>query len=267
MNKYGESLKFYLVDVKDIQSEVACSAFNEEELAQLADTIIATGCLLKPLILKQISLIRYQVLEGHFEYHAAVLANQKDVQRVLSGMVSAFVVKPEIEAIAIEQSHILNKTASSSASTPQLSSTDVPSINLTNILETRLNNLESRFERESQEARANNTQALETIIRKLQKIEEGQQNLEEVVKKIQINHIKQPPIENTRITKESIDSDILYALNNWDKAEFMKLPNIGKVTAEQIIKGRPFKDLQDVINRKVTKYPERTIERIRLEFK
>jgi len=109
MNMYGELLKFYLVDVSDIESEVPHSTFDEGALEKLANSIVTTGRLLKPLVLKQINPFKYQVLHGHFEYHAAVLANKRDVQRVLGGMISAFVIiKPEIEPAVLEQIQALS---------------------------------------------------------------------------------------------------------------------------------------------------------------
>lgn len=107
MSKYGESLKFYLVDVKDIESEVARSTFDEKELEELADLILATGCLVQPLILKQTGPMAYQVLEGHRHFFAAVKAKEKEP--ILAEMVSAFVVKPEIEVTAVKQAKALNQ--------------------------------------------------------------------------------------------------------------------------------------------------------------
>jgi len=110
MSEYGESIKFHLVDIKKIESEVARSTFDEPELEELADLILVTSCLLKPLILEEISSLNYKVLEGHFEYHAAVRANEKDTKRSLGGMVSAFVVTSDIETTALAQVKALSKT-------------------------------------------------------------------------------------------------------------------------------------------------------------
>jgi hypothetical protein len=105
--KYGESIEFCLVDISAITPESDRSSFYEiffeSEIEKLAKQILSTGCLLKPLILKQTSPMQYKVIEGDFEYYAAVLANERDTQRVLGGMVSAFVVKPEIEEVAVTQ--------------------------------------------------------------------------------------------------------------------------------------------------------------------
>lgn len=103
MGRYGETVRFYLVDVKDITppSSPSRSQFQESELEQLANLILTTGCLLKPLILRQKGPMSYELIEGHFEYWAAVRAKEKEP--IWAEMVGAFVVKPEIEASAIKQ--------------------------------------------------------------------------------------------------------------------------------------------------------------------
>jgi ParB-like chromosome segregation protein Spo0J len=114
MNKFGENINFYLVDIKDIESDVDRSSFEEESLQELADSIIATGCLLRPMVLKQTGPMKFKVLDGHFEYHAAVSANKKDTQRVLSGMVTAFVLKKsvlELDDAVKQQTNLLNNRA------------------------------------------------------------------------------------------------------------------------------------------------------------
>jgi len=225
MNKYGESLQFYLVDVKDIESEVVRSTFDESALGELANSIIATGCLLKPLILKQLGPMKYKVLDGHFEYYAAVSANQKDTQRILSGMVSAFVVKPEVESVAVEQAHLLNKE-----------SIDVfPESNRSGSfsLETRLGNLETRLDDSLREVRLRQNQDI--------------QRLGEQIAQLQLQIPKR---------LEPLD-----ALNTLEPDRLaIALTSVGlptkksQETAEKIIKERkrtPFSSLQNVVARKV----------------
>ncbi len=135
MNKYGENINFHLVDIKDIESDVDRSSFDEESLQELADSILATGCLLKPIVLKQISLMKFKVLDGHFEYHAAVSANKKDTQRILSGMVTAFVLKNSVlklEDAVKQQTNLLNNRATERPTESEN----------TNSVETRLASLE-----------------------------------------------------------------------------------------------------------------------------
>ncbi|MFK5969487.1 MAG: hypothetical protein QM487_05115 [Candidatus Marithrix sp.] len=221
MSKYGESLKFYLVDVKDIKSSVARSDFAESKLEELANSILATGCLLKPLVLTQTGPMIYKVLEGHLEYYAAVRANEKDKKRSLGGMVSAFVVEKEVEKSAIKQAKILNKTV--------VISEGIPSNNTS---EHRITNLETRLDNGLQEVKANQKQ--------------DTQRLEEQIKQLQSQIPKRlEPLE----TFNKLDViKLVVALKTAGIAD-KKATEIAK----QIEKSRkkPFIDIQNVIDRKI----------------
>lgn len=88
-------MKFYTVDVKNISSDVPASNFVNDELNSLADNIIGSGGLIKPLILKMSGLEAYTVIDGHFEYYAAVRAREKNPRQC--EMVNAFVITPNNE--------------------------------------------------------------------------------------------------------------------------------------------------------------------------
>jgi ParB-like chromosome segregation protein Spo0J len=83
-------IKCFFVDVKSIKSDLPKSNFVESELEQLADLILATDGLLRPLILQEIKAGKYQVIEGHREYYAAIIAKEKNIAK--AEMVNAFVV-------------------------------------------------------------------------------------------------------------------------------------------------------------------------------
>ncbi len=104
---YGETIRFYLIDVSQIVTTESREQFGEKQLEQLADYIIKTGCLLRPLLVSKINEESYQLLSDPFEYYAAVLAVQKDTKRVLNGMVSAFLVKEDFEDAACFQLRLL----------------------------------------------------------------------------------------------------------------------------------------------------------------
>ncbi len=259
MNKYGkynETVRFYLVDVKEISSTISRSNFDENKLEQLANSILITGCLLKPLLLRQISPMNYELLEGHLEYWAAVKAKEKEP--ILAEMVSAFVVKPEVETIAIKQAHVLNKTASLNISESQLP---------TNTLEeTRLSNLESRFERELQEIKnllksqnahfSQSAQKIDHVVNQLQELKIGQSGLEETIRQ-QSQSVK---IKKSQKTIEQIESpellsELLQALNYWDYEQLMKISGLNEEIARKLIKKRekenPFGNLQQITNLRI----------------
>jgi ParB-like nuclease domain len=83
-------IKCYFVDVKNISSTLPRSMFVDSEIEQLADAILATDGLLRPLILKEIGVEKYTVIEGHREYYAAVRAKEKNLAK--AEMVNAFAI-------------------------------------------------------------------------------------------------------------------------------------------------------------------------------
>src|SRR6476469_3549393 len=99
---------FSLVDVKSINSDVPRSSFSESKLDGLAQIILDSGGLIKPLILKMASPETYVVLDGHLEYYAAVRAQEKDARK--GEMVNAFVISPKSEKMIIEQAQALKIT-------------------------------------------------------------------------------------------------------------------------------------------------------------
>lgn len=83
-------MKFYTVDVKNITCDVPPSNFSDDALNNLADMIIESGGIIRPLILKTTGLETYAVVDGYFEYYAAVRAREKNPRQC--EMVNAFVI-------------------------------------------------------------------------------------------------------------------------------------------------------------------------------
>lgn len=94
-------MKFYTVDVQSINSEIPVSNFSNENLNNFADMILESGGLLKPLILKSTGLETYTVVDGHFEYYAAVRAREKNPRQC--EMVNAFVISHNNEDKILKQ--------------------------------------------------------------------------------------------------------------------------------------------------------------------
>jgi len=137
-------MKFYLVDVKDINSDVPRSNFSENDIENLADTILESGGIIRPLVLKETDTEVYKVVDGHLEYYAAVRAKEKDPRK--GEMVNAFVISPKLEDLVVKQALIIdNLQASPDKSIKQTTTTLEPD---TAKLESRLTNLELRLERQ-----------------------------------------------------------------------------------------------------------------------
>jgi signal recognition particle GTPase len=134
--------KYYLVDVKSIKSNTPRSNFKVDELETLAQSILASGGLLSPLVLKQTGAETYEVLAGDLEYYAAVRAKELDPRK--GEMVNAFVVPEEAQSAAIEQAALLSPTPKSTA-TPNQSIPAAPPAP-TGDSDLRITNLESRLD-------------------------------------------------------------------------------------------------------------------------
>jgi hypothetical protein len=103
-------IKCYFVDIKDISSDFPRSSFAESDLEQLANLILATDGLIRPLILKEIGAEKYTVIEGHREYYAALAAKEQNSSK--AEMVNAFVIRENIQSSAIEQLKLLKEDSS-----------------------------------------------------------------------------------------------------------------------------------------------------------
>lgn len=114
-------IKCYFVDVNNISSDLPRSSFVESELEQLANLILKTDGLLRPLILKESGIEKYTVVQGHREYYAVLTAKEKDSSK--AEMVNAFVISPQIQQSAIEQLSLLTE-AKSSSPIPAINPTD-----------------------------------------------------------------------------------------------------------------------------------------------
>ncbi|TAF54703.1 MAG: hypothetical protein EAZ61_05285 [Oscillatoriales cyanobacterium] len=135
--------RFYTVDVVLITSSIPRSHFAETAIEAVADQILAAGGLLKPLLLEETGLEQYAVLDGHFEFYAAVRAHEKD--RRAGEMVNAIVILPREKDRALAQLDSLTHTVSDGAPIP---SGDEPSSSSSSSQPepTQLDNLDRRLE-------------------------------------------------------------------------------------------------------------------------
>ena len=127
---------FLMVDVESITSSVPRSHYSEAELDRLADQVLETKGLLKPLILKKSGFETYEVVNGHLEYYAAVRASEKNPRQ--GEMVNALIIAEGSEAAAINQVKTIQELT-----TPQVNGKKITDITL----ESRLTNLELRLEK------------------------------------------------------------------------------------------------------------------------
>ena len=98
-------IKCYFVEVKNIISNLPKSNFRESEIEKLADLILATDGLVRPLILRDTGGEKYTVIEGDLEYYAAVRAKEKNLFKAEE--VNAFIVSAELQKSATDQLTLL----------------------------------------------------------------------------------------------------------------------------------------------------------------
>jgi hypothetical protein len=102
-------IKCFFIDVKSISCDVPKSNFAESDLEQLANFILEADGLIRPLILKEIGVEKYLVIDGYREYYGALRAKEKDLKK--AEMVNAFVISPKIERSAVAQLKLLSENA------------------------------------------------------------------------------------------------------------------------------------------------------------
>ncbi|MBD2242076.1 chromosome partitioning protein ParB [Nostoc sp. FACHB-888] len=154
-------INFSLVDVKSITSNEPRSNFSEADLENLADIIIETGGIIRPLVVKVTGVESYTVVDGHFEYYAAVKAREKNPRQ--AEMVNAFVIAPKLEDLVLKQVVSLQKTNSSDKA--------VISHPETTKLEPRLANLELRLEKQFNEFKSEFIQERQRIDSQFKQLE------------------------------------------------------------------------------------------------
>ena len=153
------SLTTSLVDINTIHTTQERSLFSESELEKLANLMLQTGGIIQPLIVKKTGLEQYKVMEGHFEYYAAVKAQEinDDFE-----MIRAFIIPDEKENLIQEQVKLLRKK--------QTVTSEILPSNL-NTLEVRLNNLELRINdiiQNFQQEQKHNQEQLEARINRIE---------------------------------------------------------------------------------------------------
>ncbi len=154
-------IKFLMVDVQSVTSSVPRSNFPESDLDLLGDQILESGGILKPLVLKKTGFERYEVIDGHFEYYAAVRAREKNPSE--GEMVNALIISHEKEEAVVKQAATFrglefpDKTLETS--TERKNS------------ESRLANIELRLEKQVNELRSELAQERQRVDDKLKQIE------------------------------------------------------------------------------------------------
>lgn len=159
-------ISFSLVDVKNITSDIPRSSFPEADLEHLAKLILEAGGIIRPLVLKVTGVESYTIVDGHFEYYAAVRAREKDARK--GEMVNAFVISPKSEDIVAKQAETLRGV--------EFPDKQVKIPTTATNLETRLANVELRLEKQINDLRSE-------LAQERQKAEDKQKQIESQIPK------------------------------------------------------------------------------------
>lgn len=166
------------MDVTSIQSNIPRSSFPESQLEEMAETILKCDGLLKPLVLQIEGINSYSVIEGHFEYHASVRAQEKNPRK--AEMVNAFIVAEENIEVVKQQTQILQATTAPTVSADS-SNISIPS---TAISADRLQNIELRFEKLINDFRNEQSQTNRSIENRLFALEKQQENPQNLLEEL-----------------------------------------------------------------------------------
>jgi len=107
--------------ISSLESEIP--HFPSSQIEHLANLFLAAGDTVSPILLRKISPISFEVLEGHFEYLAALKAQEIDEQFTA---IRAYVVPPDLEATILAQYQFLRSHSLPTATATQPTSEKLP---------------------------------------------------------------------------------------------------------------------------------------------
>ncbi|MBG1240832.1 hypothetical protein [Nostoc sp. NZL] len=125
-----------LVAIKKITSTVARSSFIDDQLEQAANLILEAAGVINPIIIRRSGIDSFEVVDGHFEYHAATRAREIDPRK--AEMIGVFIIESENEETLKKQVELFRQSKADFSEKVALESKDI---------EQFLINLESRFEK------------------------------------------------------------------------------------------------------------------------
>ncbi|QMS86729.1 helix-hairpin-helix domain-containing protein [Nostoc edaphicum CCNP1411] len=163
-----------LVAVKKITSSKLRSIFADDELEQAARLILDSEGVINPIVVRRTSLQSYEVVDGDFEYFAAVRAREIDPRK--GEMIGVFIIESENEETLTKQVKLFRKSKALIAKNISVSSDGIesPLINTESRFintESRMTNLESRFENRTIELQTEFRLEIKNINDRLKEIE------------------------------------------------------------------------------------------------
>lgn len=112
------------------------SQFQDDQIYKLASFFLQVRDTVRPIILRQVTPISFEILDGYFEYFAAIRAQEMDDQFTA---IQAYITPPKIEAAILEQYRFLRSLSvqiDSFESVKQVVNDKVADENLQNLSQT-----------------------------------------------------------------------------------------------------------------------------------
>ncbi|MFM7447014.1 MAG: helix-hairpin-helix domain-containing protein [Leptolyngbyaceae cyanobacterium] len=247
-------LKTSLVAVRKVTSGMARSSFDTDEIEKAAHLILGVEGTINPIILRRTSLESYEVVEGHFEYYAAVRAREISLSK--GEMIQAIILEPENEETLLKQIDLLRKRHNQK---PELSHSDHSSHN---DFESRFFNLEKMFKFQFEELRKENRE-LRNSLTKLEDMLQNPRLTEESLGGIvsRLEAIYQSISVSRKNTDELKQNPL--NLNLASENELIDVPGIGEKIASRIVERRKAKGLFNSIDElsEIEKISRNTIDK------
>ena len=220
-----------LAAVRKISSTVARSNFSADEIEQAAHLIIEVEGTINPIILRRTSLESYEVIDGHFEYYAAVRA--REISPLKGETIQAVILEPENERALLEQVELLRKSVSPK---PVSDGND-------NDLDFRFANLEKIFQSQFEELRKdirNLERSVAEMAGKAQKSGFGEELIDAIVTRV-VEAVRSPSSggRSKRIIGELKQNPL--DLNLASEDQLCAVPGIGPKAASRIVVRRKTK--------------------------
>ncbi|MDF5721571.1 MAG: ParB N-terminal domain-containing protein [Rhizonema sp. PD37] len=162
-----------LIAVKKITSTQSRSNFSDDDIEQAAKLILELEGVINPIVVRRTSLQSYEVINGEFEYQAAVRAREINARK--GEMIGVFIIEPENEELITKQIELLRKPkpALPSESTRSIDKEFISTVTESRLIntETRITNIESRGESRLLELQAEFRLEIQKVNERLEEVE------------------------------------------------------------------------------------------------
>jgi len=262
-----------LVAVKKIVSSIPLSDFDGGQIEQLAQQILKAEGIVNPLILRRESLESYEVVDGYFEYYAAVRARELDPRK--GEMISAYIIESENDDVrsAIEaQKKLLRESGSTDPIIDSDQATEISKSILAklNSFEYRINTFEKSLQEKIEGIKKVDytklsSDEIDAIGNKI-----GDKLAAVIQESLEKTKPESQPSKKSKYDKEKSEM-VLQILNNFDESQIkLKLSEakiFGKTAnklAQNIYQGRlseSYHSIEDAME-KIERLGEKTMQKI-----